>query len=89
MPCPKCGLEHRGWITCARAKFDAAKAMVVHEPELVVHKEELVVHSGSSQPEVVVHAGSSRHGVYLDVEKRKVYRREWMRMRRALKSSGA
>jgi hypothetical protein len=42
-------------------------AMVVHTPEKVVHKPR---------------AGSSRHGKYADLEKRKAYRREWMRRRR-------
>ncbi len=39
----------------------------------VVHELKAVVHG-------VVH---SRHGKYADLEKRKVYRREWMRNRRA------
>lgn len=38
---------------------------------------------------VVVHAakptGSSRHGKYADPEKRKAYRKEWMRKKRALR----
>lgn len=41
---------------------------VVHSA-VVVHKEERI--------------GSSRHGKYADAEKRKTYRREWMRKRRA------
>ena len=37
---------------------------------------------GSSQSDpVVVH---TKHGVYADLEKRKAYRREWMRRRRAV-----
>lgn len=55
-----------------------APKVVVHKPVLVVHNEEKVVHAGSSQKD-----GSSRHGVYADAEKRKAYRREWMKKRRA------
>lgn len=44
----------------------------------------LVVHSSVQPAEIapaVVHA--SRHGKYADAEKRKAYRREWMRAKRA------
>jgi hypothetical protein len=38
----------------------------------------VVVHANK-----VVHKGSSRHGKYADAEKRKEYRRVWMRKKRA------
>jgi hypothetical protein len=42
----------------------------------------MVVHApiGSS---LVVHAGSSRHGQYADPEKRRAYRAQWARNKRA------
>ena len=43
----------------------------MHEKCVVVHKPD-----GSSQD------GSSRHGKYADLEKRKAYRRQWMRNKR-------
>ena len=43
------------------------------EAKMVVHAPEVVVHE-------VVH---SRHGKYADLEKRKAYRREWARRKRA------
>ena len=52
---------------------------VVHIAPKIVHKEELVVH----EPEAVVH---TKHGKYADLEKRKSYRKEWMRKRRAEKT---
>ena len=42
---------------------------VVHATPRVVHKPAMVVHK-------------SKHGVYVDLEKRRAYRREWMRKRR-------
>lgn len=43
---------------------------VVHAPNEVVHTEPAVVHA-------------SKHGVYADPEKRREYRRDWMRAKRA------
>ena len=54
---------------------------VVHKPPLVVHKP-VVVHQA-------INAGSSRHGKYADPEKRKAYRKEWMRKSRARKNGTA
>jgi len=48
------------------------------KPELVVHAEDTVVHK-------VVH---SKHGKYADLEKRRAYRREWMRKRRKSHAEG-
>jgi hypothetical protein len=46
----------------------------------VVNKEGVVVHK---VVQVVVQDGSSRHGKYADAEKRKAYRREWMKAHKA------
>ena len=51
---------------------------IVHIAPKVVHKLKEVVH----EEKVVVHKASTKHGVYADLEKRKAYRREWMRRRR-------
>lgn len=57
--------------------------VVVHAPEIGSSQ----AASGSSQPsQMVVHkagGGSSRHGVYASPEKRREYRRLWMRAKRA------
>lgn len=87
MTCPSCGLEHRGWVPCAKARLDAQKqaaapskapqAVVVHTPDSGSSQAQI----GSSQPDpVVVH---TKHGKYADPDKRKAYRREWMRRVRA------
>ena len=49
-----------------------------HESCVVVHAP-VVVHA---EPAVVVH---TRHGKYADLEARRKYRREWMRLRRQSK----
>jgi hypothetical protein len=75
--CKLCGLEHRGWISCAKAKadLDALKVAALR----VIHAD-LIADTLGSSPDV---DGSSRHGVYKDQEARKAYRREWMKQRRA------
>lgn len=69
------------------------QATVVHAPDtgspqapIGSPQAPLVVHNGSPQPadgspQTVVHG--SRHGVYLDPDKRRAYKREWARKRRA------
>jgi len=79
MSCRACGLDHSPLVRC-----EVAKRLVVHAEPMVVHAP-LVVHDGSSQ----VVTGSSRHGQYLDIGKRRSYRREWMKAERAIKSGRA
>ena len=55
-------------------KVVRATPRVVHEEKAVVHKPVMVVHK-------------SKHGVYADLEKRRAYRREWMRKRRSGENS--
>ena len=72
--CRLCGKLH--WGVCEGAKgsvINELREKIVHTTPLVVHKEEVVVHE-------VVH---TKHGKYADLEKRKAYRREWMRRKRA------
>lgn len=64
--CSYCGGFHAPLYICDERRA----AMVVHTPEKVVHT---VVHT--ERP-------TSRHGKYADLEKRKAYRREWMRRKR-------
>ena len=70
--CKPCNKRHNG---------PCNTFFVANAPKVVVHKEELVVHV----PEKVVH---SKHGKYADLEKRKAYRREYMRKKRADKKGG-
>ena len=85
MKAPKCRLcEKNHWGLCERLaeKVSVVKGLrekVANIKPVVVHKEELVVHG----PEMVVH---TKHGKYADLEKRKSYRKEWMRRRRAEKA---
>jgi hypothetical protein len=71
--CNVCGSSRWCGLQCANAP-------VVHAPVAVVH----------SQP-TVVHAPKSKNGEdrYSDAEKRRAYRREWMRKRRMNKSNGS
>lgn len=92
MKCLSCGLPHRGWIPCAKAKLVVNKVantedVVANGPKLTV-----AIKLGVSQPlvsdvgvgEAVTDRrdGQSRHGKYADLEKRKAYMREYMRKRR-------
>ena len=84
MACKLCGLEHRGWVSCLKAKT-AAEQLVVHGISNVPKDWEVVVHNEPAiftSVELVVHE-ESRHGVYKDAEKRKAYKSEWMRKRRS------
>ena len=66
--CRLCGKNHWGLCDFSVMGAEGVIPAVVHVPELVVHKEDVVVHS--------------KHGEYADLDKRKTYRREWMRERR-------
>ena len=84
MSCKLCGLEHRGWVSCLKAKADAEQ-LVVQGLGLVANEcptsLEMVVHDEPAtftSMELVVHE-ESRHGKYKDPEVRKAYRRKWMR----------
>ena len=57
------------------------RVKVVHAPEKEVVHAPLVVHEEDK--------GSSRHGKYLDEATRKKYRKEWMKVKRAVKSGRA
>jgi len=76
MKCRACQLDHAPTMRCEMARRLEQK--VVHTPSHVVVHAEKVVHIPSA---LVVH--TSKHGKYADAEKRKAYRREWMRKKRA------
>lgn len=86
MKCPKCNLEHRGWVTCAKARFDATSAVY----EASINKEYdtpwVANNVVANTPEVANNTTvvANRHGVYADKEKRKAYMRELMRKRRSV-----
>ena len=65
--CRACGEAEHGLDRCDVAARKRS-ALVVHAPELVVHEKE---------------RGSSRHGKYLDLAKRREYRRKWAVTNRA------
>lgn len=68
MKAPKCRLcGHEHWNSEAHHFGD----VVVHKPEKVVHAKPVVVHK------------ESKHGRYADAEKRRQYRRGWMKRKRA------
>lgn len=69
MPCKSCGLEHRGWVSCAKAKADA----------YLISKLNLEPLATAIEADVV----ANKHGKYADKEKRLAYMRELMRKRRA------
>jgi hypothetical protein len=71
MNCPKCG---RNLALVGRIhNCSSQPTPVVHAPVTVVH---------ADTP--VVHANKSGEGRYSDAEKRRAYRREWMRRKRQL-----
>ena len=70
MPCKACGLEHRGWVSCAKAKADEAQQVANADPPAFTEM-------------VLVVNTESKHGKYADKEKRLAYMRELMRKRRA------
>lgn len=72
MTCKACGLEHRGWVTCVKAKHDMANT----RPVVI---ETTTIDVVANEPTKV----ANRHGVYKDKEKRLAYMRELMRKRRA------
>ena len=90
MEAPKCRLcGSRHWGVCPTEKASVIKdlqEMIVHPPISVVHKGEKIVHRPETVVHAVVHSDKevvhTKHGVYADLEKRKAYRREWMRKRR-------
>lgn len=72
--CRVCGAKHY-----AAEPHVFAKEVVVHSKSLVVHKPAMVVHTsqdGSPQ--------TTRHGKYVNMDKRRAYKREWMRAKRAI-----
>lgn len=81
MACLRCGLDHRGWITCAKAKHDLPSIQVA-KPEVVVATPEVVV---ATEDAVVATAAptETRHGKYKDAEARKQRMRDYMRKRRS------
>ena len=85
MTCKSCGLEHRGWVSCLKAKTDAQK-VVVHEEPVVVHKIPITPQMDTVLRASILKTGEvkaeGRHGKYADLEARKAYRKEWMRKRR-------
>lgn len=71
-----------------RCEIWARKNMVVHAPKVVHSATELVVHNPvgevvHAEPSAAVVVHESKHGKYADAEKRKAYRREWMRIKRS------
>ena len=79
MICKTCGLDHRGWISCGKARADAVLE-IGHMPldaavELVAN----VV----ANTEPVVNMVANKHGRYADIPRRKAYMRDYMRKRRA------
>lgn len=70
--CKSCGLDHRGWVSCAKAKADLAPVIAARtEPKMVANMQ------------AVANAVANNHGKYADKEKRLAYMRELMRKRRA------
>jgi hypothetical protein len=59
------------------------QARVVHEETTVVHAPSEVVHA---EPDASAAPAETKHGKYADPEKRKAYRREWMKAKRAAAS---
>lgn len=73
MTCKLCGLEHRGWVSCAKAAADQVKAGAPFT-ELAVREIDNTIAN------TIV---ANKRGVYKDKEKRLAYMRELMRKRRA------
>ena len=92
MEAPKCRLcGNRHWGVCPIEKASVIKELrekIVHVAPKVVHKEEKIVHSPETVVHAVVHSDKevvhTKHGKYADLDKRKSYRREWMRKRRLI-----
>jgi hypothetical protein len=78
--CNVCGSSRWCGRQCANAPVSTALPRIVHAPVTVVHNVNAVVHAPKSKN------GEDR---YADAEKRRAYRREWMRKRRMNKSNGS
>jgi hypothetical protein len=84
--CPKCGLEHRGWVTCAKARFDAG--MVVHKPEPMANSMANTPKDMANREIGVANSmandsqGMANTYKYRDSEKRREYMKGYMRKRR-------
>lgn len=86
MSCNLCGLNHRGWVSCAKAKRDADLAINTGVPNtepLTASIEEDVI-AGVNAVGVNMPTGVNRHGKHKDQEAHRVWMREYMRKRRAV-----
>ncbi len=76
-PCKTCGLEHRGWVSCAKARADLAEHLSERATSIRQDVAMAIANTVANEPEV-----ANKRGVYKDKEKRKAYMRELMRKRR-------
>jgi len=84
--CRACNWRHDPMLSCARARLIATALAKPAKPTVVVRNdtETVVVHSAPrAEPEGNGSSlAASKHGVYADKDKRRAYRRAWMRRRR-------
>jgi len=90
MTCKACGLEHRGWVSCAKARADSMKPVQTFEQSSPL--DELIEQAWNETPKVELVANgepvanaftNAVANRYKDKEKRRAYMRELMRKRRA------
>lgn len=84
--CQVCGEEHR----VDEPHFEVVAEVVERREERARHEAPELRASPAPVRRPVIHVpvgrserGSSRHGIYADIDRRRAYRREWMRAWRA------
>lgn len=80
--CKLCGLDHRGWISCAKAHVDASIEQIDAKIAKFSNPDTLDPELLALATEVVANKLPVANR-YKDKEKRKAYMRELMRKRRA------
>jgi hypothetical protein len=79
MTCRLCGLEHRGWVSCAKARTDSMRAVQTHaaphQPEAQVEQACPETHVLTADHVLTPCVNKDRH--------RPGYMRDYMRARRA------